>query len=146
MAYNQVPDSQTFATQVPLNRFAAQEVFKQTVSFEKAVSFTAPNVLVPATLAAAGSTQANGAAIPLAALVIVTGANGTLAAVLPVAPAGTVIRVYNPTAQPLPIFPHSGGDINDATQDAAVTLENKSLATFINVDGVTWAATFVANT
>jgi len=43
------------------------------------------------------------------------------------------------------VYPHSGGDINDGTGDAAVTIEGKTLAIFECVDGTTWAAIYTAN-
>lgn len=77
----------------------------------------------------------------------VSAADGTKGVKLPASPvAGDVVRVYNLHASNgLKVYPHSGGDINDGTGDAAVTIEGKTLALFECVDGTTWAAIFTAN-
>lgn len=100
----------------------------------------------PVAVAAAGSTQANAAALTLGALNVVSAADGTKGVVLPVGAAGDVVRVYSSVAtNGLKIYPPSGGDINDGTADAAITIEGKSYALLECVDGTTWAANFVVN-
>jgi hypothetical protein len=97
------------------------------------------------TVAAAGSAQNDAAAVGNMTT-IVTGADGTKGVVLPAASAGRIRLVYNTHAtNGLKVYPASGGDINDGSADAAVTIEGKSLALFFAVDSSTWASIFTAN-
>jgi len=94
---------------------------------------------------AAGSVQGDAAALG-AGLNVVNAADGTKGVILPAAYAGLKVRVYNTVAASgLKIYPAVGDDINDGATDAAITIEGKSLAILEAVDGVTWAASFVAN-
>ena len=99
-------------------------------------------------VAAAGSATGDAAALTSGVLNYVSAADGTKGVKLPASPAaGDVCRVYNLHASNgLKVYPHTGGDINDGTTDAAVTIEGKSLALFECIDGTTWAAIFTANT
>lgn len=133
MAYGVTPDSQTFATQVPYLRDAAA---KRATNF---VEFTKPSVYVPATVAATGSAQTDAAAVPLAAFVYVTAANATKGVILPATAPGTKIHIHNVANAVLKLYPHSGGDINDGTQDAAFSVPAKVPCVAINIDGVTWS-------
>lgn len=97
-------------------------------------------------VAANGSTQGTAAALT-GALNVVSGADGTKGVILGTPAASVTIQVYNATAtNGLKVYPHSGGDINDGTQDAAITIEGKTLATFVGLDSTTWAAMYTANT
>lgn len=93
-----------------------------------------------ATPAAAGSTQADATAVtsPWNAA---SGADGTKGVKLPTPSAAqtATIKIYNNSASALKAYPHSGGDINDGTTDAAVTVAAHSVATFTSVDATTWA-------
>lgn len=96
-------------------------------------------------VAAAGSQQSDAAALPWNAMV--SGADGTKGVILPAPQSGLVVEVYNLHASNgLKIYPHSGGDINDGTQNAAITIEGKTLAKFIALDTTTWAAIYTTNT
>lgn len=96
---------------------------------------------------AAGSTQADAAELTANATNTVSGADGTKGVVLPAAVAGTEVKVYNEHAtNGLKVYPASGDDINDGTTDAAITIEGKTFATFVALDGTTWAATYTADT
>lgn len=99
-----------------------------------------------ATVAAAGSSQ--GTAAPLTADVNnVTGANGTLAVVLPAIEIGKSIEVYNAVAtNGLPIYPHTDGTINGGSANAAITIEGKTTARLTRIDATNWSAQFTANT
>jgi len=97
-------------------------------------------------VAANGSTQGTAAALT-GVLNVVSGADGTKGVILGTPAAGVTIQVYNSTAtNGLKIYPHSGGDINDGSADAAITIEGKTLATLVGLDATTWAAQFTANT
>lgn len=97
-------------------------------------------------VASAGSAQGDAAALSLGANVV-SGADGTKGVILPTPVAGDVVEVYSSVAtNGLKIYPHSGGDINDGTGNAAVTIEGKTFSRFVAVDGTTWAAMFTANT
>jgi hypothetical protein len=99
----------------------------------------------PATLAAAGSAQGNAAAIT-ARVTFVTGADNAKGVILPTGTAGDEYFVYSTVAaNGLLVYPASGQDINDGSGNAAVTIEGKTMAQFINLDGTTWAAQFTAN-
>ena len=99
-----------------------------------------------ATVAAAGSAQGDAATLT-GRVNIVTGADGTKGVILPAAVAGLQVDVYTSVAtNGLKIYPASGDDINDGTQDASITIEGKTLARFIAVDDTTWAAQYTANT
>lgn len=98
------------------------------------------------TLAAAGSAQGDGGAI-VDVVTAVSAADGTKGVTLPTPVAGQVHIVYSSVAtNGLKVYPHSGGDINDGTQDAAITIEGKSCALFVAVDTTTWAAIYTVNT
>lgn len=95
-------------------------------------------------IAAAGTNQATATELVATVLNIVSGADATKAVRLP-AVAQRLCLVQNIAAAALPVYPHVGGDINDGSADAAVTLAAKSLALFVAVDGVTWGATYTAS-
>lgn len=103
-------------------------------------------VVTPTTLAGAGSDLAGAGALE-AGINIVSGADGTVGVRLPAPTPGLFVAVYNLHAtNGLKVYPHSGGDINDGTGDAAVTIEGKTLAEFFAIDATTWAAIYTANT
>lgn len=98
------------------------------------------------TLAAAGSAQNDAAAI-VSTITTVSAADGTKGVILPAAIAGAQFQVYNLHASNgLKIYPASGGDINDGTSNAAITIEGKTVALFTALDTTTWACTFTVNT
>lgn len=102
--------------------------------------------LLYATVTAAGSSQAT--ATELASrFTQVDGADGSVGVRLSNAAIPCECFVYNTHAtNGLKVYPHSGGDINDGSQDAAITIEGKSLAIFVCLDGTTWAAIYTVNT
>lgn len=102
--------------------------------------------LLYGTIAAAGSDQAG--ATPIVNRVTqVTGADGSAGVRLPGATPGAEFHVYNTHATSgLKIYPASGDDINDGTQDAAITIEGKTVAFFVALDTTTWAARYTADT
>ena len=105
----------------------------------------AGTTFAPAAVAAAGSAQGDAGALS-DGMNYVSAADGTKGVVLPTGTPGRQVRVYNLHASNgLKVYPHSGGDINDGTGDAAVTIEGKTLAIFECVDGTTWAAIYTAN-
>ena len=99
------------------------------------------------TIAAAGNSQGT-ATLITDTVSIVTGADGTKGVILPADdPVGALREVYSSVAtNGLKVYPPTGGDINDGTANAAVTIEGKTLATFRKLDATTWAAQFTANT
>jgi len=118
-------------------------------SGEKISVFILPNMQPrPATtLASAGSTQGNSAALTANTIYSVSGADGTKGVTLPTPVGGELVEVYNLHASNgLKIWPHSGGDINDGTADAAITIEGKTLAILRALDSSTWAAIYTVNT
>lgn len=98
-----------------------------------------------ASVAATGSAQGDAATLT-AAVNTVSAADGTKGVILPAAVAGLVIEVYNEHAtNGLKIYPATGGDINDGTANAAITIEGKTLARLRALDTTTWAAQFTVN-
>lgn len=100
-----------------------------------------------AAVAALGSTQ--GDAAPLTARFnIISAADGTKGVIAPDLPIGSSVSVYNTHAtNGLKVYPPTGGDINDGTTNAAVTIEGKTSLTLTRLDATTWAAeAFTANT
>jgi hypothetical protein len=96
--------------------------------------------------AAAGSAITDATALT-SHIATVSAADGTKGVKLAAARKGAVKLVYNEHATAgLKIYPHSGGDINDGTTDAAITIEGKTLALFVAIDTTTWAAMYTVNT
>lgn len=98
-----------------------------------------PNYGPSTTIAAAGSAIGNATAIT-ARNTTVTGADDTKGVVLPsTSSPGDAYLVYSAQAtNGLKVYPHSGGDINDGSANAAVVQEGKTAAIYINLDGTTW--------
>lgn len=97
-------------------------------------------------VAATGSAQGDAAALSIG-LNTVSAADGTKGVVLPTAYAGARVQVYNEHASNgLKIYPATGADVNDGTANAAITIEGKTLATFVALDTTTWAAQYTVNT
>lgn len=98
------------------------------------------------TLASDGADLAGAAAVS-DVVCNVTGADGNKGVVLPAATAGRLFYVYNAVAtNGLKIYPASGETINGGTPSAAVTIEGKTLATFVCAADGNWAAQYTANT
>lgn len=97
-------------------------------------------------LAAAGTVIGDAAAIT-SRFTTVSGADDTKGVRLPSgASPGDEYKVYNQHATAgLKVYPPVNGDINDGSANAAVVIEGKTLATFINMDGTTWAGVYTAN-
>lgn len=92
-------------------------------------------------LAAAGSTQADGVAIPFTGLITVTGADATKGAVLP-APSGKgdwcVVKNDDAANAVLKVYPATGGKINNGSANAALSMAAKTSAFFFSPDGTNW--------
>lgn len=102
--------------------------------------------LLYATVAAAGSDQA-GATELVNRYNTVTGADDAVGVRLSLPSPNAEVFVYSTAATAgLLVYPHVGGDINDGSQNAAITIEGKTLAHFVCLDGVTWGCIFTANT
>ena len=98
-------------------------------------------VLPTVSIAAAGTTQGTATAMGNDAFVTVTAADGTKGVKLPEPTVGRICTVYNEHASSrLKVYPHSGGDINDGTTDAALLIDGKTIVLFQLMDANTWAA------
>jgi hypothetical protein len=96
------------------------------------------NLTLPvATVAAAGTTQANAAAIT-AGFTYVTGADDTKGVRLPAAVAGTVVIIKVGPGADLKVYPATGDKINDATADAALTVVDDVCFMIIAKDATDW--------
>lgn len=105
-----------------------------------------PGTLDVGTLAAAGSAQGD-AALLVNSFTSVSGADGTVGVILQDEPTGTQRWVYNSVAtNGLKIYPATGDTINGGSANAAITIEGKTLALLVKVDGTNWAVIFTANT
>lgn len=105
-----------------------------------------PNVGPFSTIAAAGSAIGNATAIT-ARMTVVTAADDTKGVVLPsTASPGDVYYVYSAQAtNGLKVYPHSGGDINDGSGNAAIVQEGKTMGVYVLLDGTTWGAMYTSN-
>lgn len=140
MATSQVPSSQTGVVQVPALREAGRRTFAEAVTFERPSTFQSPSIRSIATLASAGSTQANAAAISgLVPVYNVPDGDGTKGVILPDSPAGTEFTVYNNGAGTLRIYPPTGETINGGAANAALVLAAKGTSRLICIDGTNWA-------
>jgi hypothetical protein len=90
-----------------------------------------------ATVAAAGSTQANAAAVS-DGFTLVSGADGTKGVVLPAAIAGRTVILKNNVAAVLKVWPASGDGINAITVDSNFTITNLSACMLVAYDSTTW--------
>lgn len=93
-----------------------------------------------ASFAAAGNSQATGTAL-VGQLCPVTAADGTKGVVLPTPKLGTAVYVLNTVANAvLKVYPASGGQINAAGANAAVSLGGGQGAWFIGTSSTQWYA------
>lgn len=93
-----------------------------------------------ATVAAAGSTAADAAALS-AQVTTVTGADATKGVILPAGDGelGTVLVVYSSAAtNALKVYPPDGESINAGAADAAVSLVAQKPALFVRVSSTQW--------
>lgn len=92
-----------------------------------------------ATVAAAGSAQANAAAL-VTGFTVVTGANGTAGVKLPAAADGGVCIVKNDEAAnaALKVYPDTDDAVNALAANASLEMPAKTAAAFIAYDATTW--------
>ena len=90
-----------------------------------------------ATVAAAGSTQANAAAVS-DGFTLVTAADGTKGVVLPAAVAGRTVILKNNAGSTLKVWPASGDGINAITVDSNFTMLTVTACLFVAYDSTTW--------
>lgn len=90
-----------------------------------------------ATVAAAGSTQANAAAIATG-FTLVSAANGTKGVLLPAAAAGLVCIIKNNAAGALKIWPNTDDAINAVDANAAFSITNLTSVMLVAYDATTW--------
>ena len=100
-----------------------------------------------ATVAAAGSKQSDATAIS-ASFNSVTSADNSAGVILPSRVlAGYVVAVLNTKAdKTLKVYPPSGGDINNGSDNAAVVLRAAQMGLFIALGGGNWAAVYDTDT
>ena len=90
-----------------------------------------------ATVAAAGSTQANAAAVS-DGFTLVTGADGTKGVVLPAAVAGRTVILKNNAGSTLKVWPAVGDGINAITVDSNFTMATVTSCMLVAYDSTTW--------
>lgn len=91
-----------------------------------------------ATVAAAGTTAANGGVLTEATFHLVTGADDTKGVVLPAAAAGKWVAIKVGDGADLKVWPATGDAINALSADAAMTVVDDVGFFLICLDGTTW--------
>ena len=90
-----------------------------------------------ATVAAAGSTQANATALA-GGFSLVSGADATKGVLLPPAVAGRVVIIKNGAAAVLKVWPSAGDGINAVTVDSNFTMASLTSCMYVAYDATTW--------
>ena len=101
------------------------------------LSSTGDLYIKSATVAAAGSTQANAAALA-GGFTLVSGADGTKGVLLPPAIAGRVVIIKNGAGSALKVWPSSGDGINAITVDANFSMALQTSCMYVAYDATTW--------
>src|SRR5262245_62635356 len=102
----------------------------------------APTKGTYAEMSAAGTTQTDAAEITADYVLVTTVAAGS-GVLLPAGNLSDEVVIVNGHAtESLLIYPRSGGKLNNATADAALTLPANSAAHFIGINDKNWAAFF----
>jgi hypothetical protein len=71
----------------------------------------------------------------------VTAADETKSVILPTpTDGGDLVLIHNAVAHNLPVYPHSGGKINDGSADAAQSLPSSAGAIYVALDATNWYA------
>lgn len=142
-----MPDSIPFAVnnEPVIPATPANQEFTGPTQFSDTVTLTKPLKHGVSTVAAAGSSQTDAATVPAGySFVYVTAANGTNGVIIDsTLPVGSEQVLYNVAASALLVYPPSGGDFNDGSQDASISVDAKTPARVIRVDSTTWAAFFL---
>jgi hypothetical protein len=100
-------------------------------------TFTGAIRLSVATVAAAGSTQGDAAALA-EGINVVSAADGTKGVILPTAIAGMVIIVKNTAAGALKIYPATGGAINAVAANGAYSITNLTSSLLVASSTTQW--------
>jgi len=90
-----------------------------------------------ASVAAAGSTQANATAL-VEGLNVVSGADATKGVVLPTAVAGAIVIVKSTTAAVLKIYPATGGTINALSANGALSIASLTSVMLVASSTTQW--------
>ena len=102
-----------------------------------ATSVTGAIRLPVATVAAAGSTQGDAAALA-EGINVVSAADGTKGVILPTAVAGMVLIVKNTAAGALKIYPATGGAINAVAANGAYSITNLTSSLLVASSTTQW--------
>jgi hypothetical protein len=100
-----------------------------------------------ATIAAAGSAQGDSTPITTGGIIHVTGADATKGVQLPAIDAdrvGAILIINNHAAAVLKVYPESGGAINAASANAAISQIASSIGIYVATAAATWKMTNVA--
>ena len=101
------------------------------------VTSSAGFIMPSATVAAAGATQANAAAIATG-FTLVSGADATKGILLPAAAAGLTCVIKNNAAAVLKVWPASGDAINAIAVDSNYVLASLTSTLLVAYDSTTW--------
>lgn len=111
-----------------------------TVRLNGTSSSDATPVIESATVAAAGSTQADATQLDTG-FTLVTAADGTKGVLLPVAAAGKQVVIKNGAAAILKVWPATGDAINAIAANGSLSMPSLTSATFTAYDATTWYTT-----
>lgn len=90
------------------------------------------------TVAAAGSTQGNAAALPSAVIITVTGADAAVGVRLPTAEAGRVLILKNVDNAVLKVYPATGGKINVLADNASLDMAARTSTVLFATSATQW--------
>lgn len=122
----------------PIGGTTPAAVAATTLSASGATTLSGALYIKSSTVAAAGSTQANAAALS-DGFNLVSAADGTKGVRLPAAAAGRVVIIKNNTsAQTLKVWPATGDAINAVVADSNATMAGLTSWLMIAYDATTW--------
>ena len=122
---------------VTATTIAATTITATTVTGNLTGTSTGAIRLPVATVAAAGSTQGDAAALA-EGINVVSAADGTKGVILPTAVAGMVIIVKNTAAGALKIYPATGGAINAVAANGAYSITNLTSSLLVASSTTQW--------
>ena len=130
-------DSVTVTGASALQAVTATTITATTVTGNSPGTSTGAIRLPVATVAAAGSTQGDAAALA-EGINVVSAADGTKGVILPTAVAGMVIIVKNTAAGALKIYPATGGAINAVAANGAYSITNLTSSLLVASSTTQW--------
>jgi hypothetical protein len=117
------------AQQLPVNSII--EYLAATTTGWYSIAYETPTNFTPVTVAGAGTTQGNAAALTAGVLNIVSGGNGTVGVILPTPTPGNPPTIIKSTGTgTLLVYPPTGDTINASLANTAYTMGTATIAAF----------------